>query len=300
MAAYIYPAGGKPAFPDNEVCMNSYEAKLEARRARYEELAEKAEGRSNSAYKRADLREEVSGIPFGQPILVGHHSEGRHRAAIKRAENAMRKSVEESKKAAYYRGKAAGVGTGGISSDDPDAPAKLREKLEAAEADQTFMREANKLVRKALKNADIAERGADAAAFADYLAGLRALRPNWPATAAANLLKKDFAGRFGFADYQLSNNSANIKRMKDRLAQLERAAERETVESELQGVCKLVENAEENRVQLIFPGKPEANTRALLKSWGFRWSPSNGAWQRHLNNAGRFAAGQVIKKLTEE
>lgn len=248
--------------------MNSYEAKLEARRARYEEMAEKAEARSNSAYKRADLREEASGIPLGQPILVGHHSEGRHRAAIKRADNAMRKSVEESKKAAYYRDKADGVGSGGISSDDPDAVDKLGEKLAKAEALQEAMKARNVEWRKAGNKAG---RQADG---------------TWVDPPCA--------------PYQLSNNSANIKRMKDRIAQLERAAERETVESELQGVCKLVENAEENRVQLIFPGKPEADTRALLKSWGFRWSPSNGAWQRHLNNAGRFAAGQVIKKLTEE
>ena len=43
---------------------------------------------------------------FGQPILVGHHSEGMHRAAIKRSSNAMDKCVEESKKAEHYDSKA--------------------------------------------------------------------------------------------------------------------------------------------------------------------------------------------------
>lgn len=33
-------------------------------------------------------------IPFGQPILVGHHSEKRHRALIGRNRNRMRKAVE--------------------------------------------------------------------------------------------------------------------------------------------------------------------------------------------------------------
>jgi hypothetical protein len=33
-------------------------------------------------------------IPMGQPILVGHHSEGRHRNLLKRSDNAMRRGVE--------------------------------------------------------------------------------------------------------------------------------------------------------------------------------------------------------------
>lgn len=78
--------------------MNHYERKQEARRERLLAAAERAEAQSEAAYKRADLREEASGIPFGQPILVGHHSERRHRAAIKRADNAMRASIEEMRK----------------------------------------------------------------------------------------------------------------------------------------------------------------------------------------------------------
>lgn len=80
--------------------------KAEARAERMETHAENAERRSNAAFERADLREEKSGIPFGQPILVGHHSEGKHRRAIERADNAMRKSIEESDKAKYFTGRA--------------------------------------------------------------------------------------------------------------------------------------------------------------------------------------------------
>lgn len=69
--------------------------------------AANAKKRSNEAYKKADLREEVSGIPFGQPILVGHHSEKRHRRTIEKAHRAMDKSVEESKKADEYKSRAA-------------------------------------------------------------------------------------------------------------------------------------------------------------------------------------------------
>lgn len=40
--------------------------------------------------------------------------------------------------------------------------------------------------------------------------------------------------------------------------------------------------------------------RALLKSYGFRWAPSEGAWQRMLNDNGRYAAKQVRKVLDEQ
>lgn len=65
-----------------------------------------ADTRSDQAYKRADLSEEATGIPFGQPILVGHHSERKHRRTIEKADNAMRKSIDERDKAEAYRQRA--------------------------------------------------------------------------------------------------------------------------------------------------------------------------------------------------
>ena len=106
--------------------MNTYEQKQADRKARLEAAAERAADRSTQYYAKSDLSESQSGIPFNQPILVGHHSESRHRAAIKRSHNAMRKSIEENKRADRLAAKAEAVGTGGISSDDPDAIAKLK------------------------------------------------------------------------------------------------------------------------------------------------------------------------------
>ena len=45
-------------------------------------------------------------IPFGQPILVGHHSERRHRNLLDRSWNMMGKAVETGKKADYYEERA--------------------------------------------------------------------------------------------------------------------------------------------------------------------------------------------------
>ena len=52
------------------------------------------------------------------------------------------------------------------------------------------------------------------------------------------------------------------------------------------------------RVQFIFDDKPDEETRELLKANGFRWAPSQGAWQRQLTPAGKAAAKRVQEKLT--
>lgn len=258
--------------------MNAYEQKQEARRERLLARADRLRSLADLHFRKADLREEVSGIPFGQPILVGHHSERRHRRAIERADAAMRRSIEASKAAAEAAGRASSVGTGGISSDDPDAVAKLREQLEEAEAEQAQMIAANKLVRKGDQ------------------AGLAALMGSEKIAAA--LLQPGMIGGMGFAHYQLTNNGANIRRLKERIGHLERNATRETKETLHNSGVRMVENAEANRVQLFFDGKPAAEIRDRLKHGGFRWSPTEGAWQRHLNAGGIWAARQILESLT--
>lgn len=280
--------------------MNSYEQKQEARRERLLAAADRAQAQSAAAYKRADMREEVSGIPFGQPILVGHHSEGRHRAAIRRADNAMRASIEADKRAKDLRGKAASVGLGGISSDDPEAIQKLQAEIDAAQGRQNFMKSANVVIRKAVKAG--AGPSSPIEELEPWMAKIaEATGKPWGEGSIREALKPDFCGRIGFADYQLQNNGANIKRMEKRIAQL-RAAEAARVaaggeekRAQYQGVCEVVENFDENRLQIIFDGKPSAEIRDELKSNGFRWAPSQGAWQRQLNNGARYAAARFLR-----
>jgi hypothetical protein len=92
---------------------------------------------------------------------------------------------------------------------------------------------------------------------------------------------------------------ANIRRVRERIEQLKASANAEQVEVD-HGVCRYVEDVDENRVQLIFDGKPPKETRELLKQHGFRWSRQNAAWQRLLNNSGRHSAQLVIRQLTKE
>lgn len=76
----------------------------DSRSYRFETYSDNAAARSKAAYERSNAA--VAGIPLGQPIMVGHHSEKRHRAALARSWSAMDKSVEESKKADYWKQRA--------------------------------------------------------------------------------------------------------------------------------------------------------------------------------------------------
>ena len=91
-----------------------------------------------------------------------------------------------------------------------------------------------------------------------------------------------------FPSYLLTNNNANIRRVRQRIEELSHKAE--FVGWTFPGGEAKVNEAE-NRLQLIFADKPDADTRQALKSEGFKWAPSQGAWQRQLNqNAIRAAA----------
>lgn len=253
--------------------MNTYEAKQEARKERYLARAEKYGRLAEARYKAA--HDAVAGIPFGQPILVGHHSEGRHRAAIARQDRNMRKMIEAQKAAERCRGYADGVGRGGISSDDPEAVDKLAQRIETLERHHELMKQANACIRR--------KDDAGLAAMSFTPAQITALRT------------PDCLGRVGFPYFQIKNSTSTLNRLRTRLAELKRAATRETSEQALAGGIRQVQNAEENRLQLFFPGKPPEHVRGSLHRFGFRWAPTVGAWQRHLSSGAIYAAGEVVK-----
>lgn len=261
--------------------MNDYEMRQEARRERLERRAELCV--KLSAMRHARARQMGDIIPMGQPILIGHHSEGRDRRYRDKIARNYQKAYELSRKAEYYKQKAASVGRGGISSDDPEAIVKLQEQIDKAEALQARMTAANKAIRKNDRTA-LAEQGFSESRIDD-------------------LFKPDFCGRIGFASYELTNNGANIRRMKQRIEQLRAEHQRRTVDQSPALAIKtphgveIVENADLNRLQLFFPSKPADAVRSSLKAAGFRWSPTAGAWQRQLNESARWAAKRGLEAL---
>ena len=256
--------------------MNSYERKQAARRARLEARAEAAAKASAAAYNQAHSMAEA--IPFGQPILIGHHSEMRDRTYRGKIHNKFGQAFGLADKAKHYEQKAASVGTGGISSDDPDAISKLRNELATLDAVHTRMKRANYAIRREARS-ELAEMGFTPGQIEE-------------------LFKPDFAGRVGFPSYALSNNRANARRIAERIRVLEARAEGMDVRHEGAGYVYR-EDLTENRVMFEFPDKPDADTRDLLKRHAFKWSPSRGAWVRQLTPAGRYA-GKLVREALDE
>lgn len=258
-----------------------YNEKQERKRERLEAAAGKAKARSDAAFKRAHVI--ADGIPMGQPILVGHHSEKRHRRDIAKIDSGMRKGIEEDKHAKALARSAEAIGSGGISSDDPAAVRKLKEELVPLRRDQERMTAANAALRKHAKA------GPEAQIAAIVATGL-------PEKLARKLLEPDFAGRIGFPAYALTNNSANIRRIEKRIAELsakEEAPERAPTIADVPGVgeVRIEDNKDLNRTQIRFAnGKPPDAIRAKLKSAAFKWAPSEGAWQRHMSGGAWYHA----------
>jgi hypothetical protein len=81
---------------------------------------------------RRDSREATAGIPFGQPILAGHHSQRRHERALERADTKMRKAAEHSDMAARHAQAAKTIRAqldASVYDDDADAIDCLRARI---------------------------------------------------------------------------------------------------------------------------------------------------------------------------
>jgi len=144
-------------------------------------------------------------------------------------------------------------------------------------------------LQEQMKAANAALRKGDDAALEDL---------GFTAEQIAELKKPDFAGRTGFPAYRLSNNNAEIARLRERLKSAEErmaAAQAGPVEQEYNGV-RMVEDATDDRLRLYFDGKPSDAVREDLKAAAFKWSPKNEAWQRQLTPAAKYAAKQVLDK----
>jgi len=127
------------------------ERKIEKRR----DWADKARARSEQASNTAHAI--ASGIPPGQPILVGHHSEKRHRRDLARIDSAMRKTIEQGELATHHARKADGLADQletSIYSDDADAIEQLQARIAALEAERERIKRYNASCRAAAKRGD--------------------------------------------------------------------------------------------------------------------------------------------------
>jgi len=163
-----------------------------------------------------------------------------------------------------------------ISSDNPDASDLIKLKISRLEKFQSKMVGFNKALRKndieTMHDLDFTDKQIEA------------------------LKKPDFCNRVGFPSYALTNNSANIRRLKKRLEQIEKSSTVPPVSEKINGVT-MEENQELNRLQLFFSGKPSEEIRKQLKQSGFRWSPRESAWQRHRSVQALYVAREILNNL---
>lgn len=125
--------------------MNTYEQKQADRKARYERLSKRSEQQSQETLTRA--QEMASWIPPGQPILVDHYSANRDRNYRNKIHNTYGKAFQEAEKAEHFAQKALSVGTGGISSVDPDAIEKIQAEITKLRQAQERMKQMNAVIR---------------------------------------------------------------------------------------------------------------------------------------------------------
>ena len=91
-----------------------------------------------------------------------------------------------------------------------------------------------------------------------------------------------------FSSYDLTNNNATIKRLESKLKEVSRGFSGWEFSG---GYAEA--NTEMNRLHLFFDEKPTESQRADLKSNGFKWAPSQDAWQRQLTDNAIYAAGRM-------
>lgn len=165
--------------------------------------------------------------------------------------------------------------TKSIKREDPQAIEKLQEKLSACQSLQEKMKSVNAYYKKH-----------------GTCAGHPELNENQAEKLDASVRNAYSWEKLPYPSYTLTNNGAEIRRIKKRIEELQAAKENGYVGWEFEGGA-VVPNTENCRLQIFFDEKPDEKKRTTLKSRGFHWSPSENAWQRLLNGNAIYAASRI-------
>jgi len=103
--------------------------RAEQRAERFEDYSDRRAADADRAH--AAVKSIADNIPFGQPILVGHHSERRARKDAERIENGMRKAVRMWDQSEYWTRRAAGALAHAEYKERPDVRARRIKTIEA-------------------------------------------------------------------------------------------------------------------------------------------------------------------------
>lgn len=239
--------------------MSTYRERREARADRLRGWAEGREAKAAAGFERAHTMADA--IPFGQPILVGHHSESRDRRYRARIVATGQRALEDARKAESMTSRAGNIEAQldrSIYSDDVDAVDRLAERVAELEGQRERIKAYNASCRKAAKtggNGDLLLLDDDQRAD---IAGLARIGGAYLRDGGA------------FPSYVLTNLSGNIKRNRDRLEEVRRLQERTAATDAAGGV--LVEALAGGYCRVTFADKPAREVLDALRAAGFRWS----------------------------
>ena len=263
-----------------EVEDNPYQDKLDSKKAYY--ASKSAEYQKSSERNWQNYQDTK--LPFGQPIINPATAR-----AYKTTNRYFDKSVDDYNKSAYYQDKAKTVGTGGISADDKNAIKKLSDKYKSIQKLHQKMVDANKVIKSKLSDDEKHQKLLDI---------------GWSDENAKKIMTPSkWSGSVGFQTYELSSNTAEMRRIIDRVIDIHKnslkALEKPSTDYSKYGFS-VERNTDINRLQLKFPDKPDAETRSKLKSLGFRWSPRESAWQRQLTSNAEYSLKQFINGINND
>ncbi len=256
------------------------ERKLENRREWADKATERSRQRFDTAHRIADA------IPFGQPILVGHHSERHARRDQERIHSNMSKGCELDSLSKHHDSKADGLEhqlNRSIFSDDTDAVTQLEARIKEREEEAARYKAINREIRKG----DGWEQ-----------------RINPPLTDAERKellsLARCWSGVYkpGFPPYVLSNLNGRIRADRERLKAIKVRQERQQKADAAPNGITFEETGEYIRV--TFAAKPDRTILNSLKAAGFYWS--SGSWSGKASQLPESVAAlrEVVREDTAE
>ena len=168
------------------------------------------------------------------------------------------------------------------NKDPVDSPEikEAKNKIRLLQKNQKTMKDVNKIV----KNKKMSDEEKIKSLGEDF---------NLPEHKARGLMEPDFAGRVGFASYQLTNNNAKIKAAINKITDLERRSQQKEAFKPISFDGGSID-IQDDRVVIDHDVKPDRDTISRLKGRGFRWTPSIGSWTRKHTRQAVIDAKQVM------
>lgn len=243
--------------------------RLEARAEKREEWAGARNRKAATAFAASSMSEARTGIPFGQPILAGHHSAPRHIRTVQRAEAAGFRGLDHHRKAEAHASAADGIRRAlkrSIFSDDANAIEALREKIAKLEAHAEKANAFNAAWRRAMKAhaGDIDAAAADVCTAFGFQAATRD-------KLAADAKRFECSARRG--PMSATHERAEARRCRARIYEIDKQADASAATAAAGGV--LVTRTD-GWASVRFSEKPDREVLDALRSAGFRFGA--GRW----------------------